>query len=267
MHQSEKLNALGSLLAGIAHELNNPLSVVVGRAIMLEEQLRNAPQVKGIAKIRAAAERCARIVKTFLAMARQQKPARTAVQLKGVIDAALELVRYGLRADGVAVSVDLDEDLPQLTADPNQLIQVFTNLFINAQQALAESSAPKRLIIKGRTDHEAQVIKIWVTDNGPGIPKKIVSRIFEPFFSSKAVGKGTGVGLSVSHGILRAHGGTIHVAFPDQPGTTFELTLPIESSAVTTDTESIATVAQSASDLGLIYCGKAIMVIFPDPFR
>jgi PAS domain S-box-containing protein len=131
LYQSEKLSALGSLLAGVAHELNNPLSVVVGRAIMLEEDALDPETAAAVAKIRQAAERCTRIVKTFLAMARQQPPERVPVHLNELINAALDLVRYGLRTAGITVRLDLAPDLPTLLADAAQLQQVFSNLFVN----------------------------------------------------------------------------------------------------------------------------------------
>ncbi|MDQ2694550.1 MAG: PAS-domain containing protein [Pseudomonadota bacterium] len=235
LHQSEKLSALGSLLAGVAHELNNPLSVVVGRAIMLEEQLRDTPHAKAVGKVRAAAERCARIVKTFLAMARQQEPRRLAVRLLDVVKAALDLVGYGLKEHGVEVELDIPPDLPQIQADPDQLTQVFTNLFVNAQYAMARHTPPRRLTVTARLDAAGQRLCIRVADTGPGIPGDILPRIFEPFFTTKPMGEGTGLGLSVSHGIVQSHGGTLTAAQPEGGGSAFDIALPIASPAVATE--------------------------------
>jgi signal transduction histidine kinase/CheY-like chemotaxis protein len=231
LHQSEKLSALGSLLAGVAHELNNPLSVVVGRSIMLEEQLRDAKIVASITKIRAAAERCSRIVKTFLAMARQQESVQTPVKLGQVIETSLDMVGYRLRESEVEVNLNLGRELPEVWADSDQLIQVFTNLFLNAQQAMAHSPKPRRLMISAQNNRVEKNLCIRVGDNGPGIPLDIRSRIFEPFFTTKAVGEGTGVGLSVSYAIIEAHGGQLRVESPNEGGTVFEVVLPIYSAA------------------------------------
>jgi two-component system NtrC family sensor kinase len=227
LYQSEKLSALGSLLAGVAHELNNPLSVVIGRAIMLEEETHDPETAATATRIRQAAERCTRIVKTFLAMARQQQPESTVVNLNTLIPTALELVGYGLRTAGIAVRLDLAADLPDLLADATQLHQVFTNLMINAQQALIEVPEPRWLHIATRYDQTAHGLQVTVTDNGPGVPAPIRSRIFDPFFTTKPMGIGTGVGLSLSHGIITAHGGTLFLENPSGGGARFVITLPL----------------------------------------
>jgi PAS domain S-box-containing protein len=227
LHQSEKLNALGSLLAGVAHELNNPLSVVVGRAIMLEGEVV-APELRAkVQKIRQAAERGARIVKTFLAIARQQPPERKPVALNTVLEAAIELMNYGLRTADITTTLDLDPDLPELSADADQLTQVFTNLIANAQQALLEVAPPRRLRITTGRARASRTVRITFTDNGPGVPEAARSRIFEPFYTSKPVGVGTGVGLSFSYGVIAAHGGQIALESPRAGGARFVVTLPL----------------------------------------
>ncbi len=231
LHQSEKLNALGSLLAGVAHELNNPLSVVVGRAIMLEGEIADAGVRDKIGKIRQAAERGARIVKTFLAIARQQPPERKPVALNGVLEAAVELMGYGLRTADITLTLDLDPELPELSADADQLAQVFTNLMANAQQALLEVAPPRRLAITTRWTRTPGTAHITFTDNGPGIPEAVRSRIFEPFYTSKPVGVGTGIGLSFSYGVIVAHGGRIALESPPTGGAHFIITLPLAPTA------------------------------------
>ncbi len=226
LHQREKLAALGSLLAGVAHELNNPLSVVVARAAMLEEHDDSSARTAA-SKIRAAAERCARIVRTFLAMARKQQPERVPVALHEVISAALDLTGYALKTSGVEVRLDMDPRMPAVLADPDQLHQVFMNLFINAQQALQDVQGPRELRLASRWDDSAGVVWIDVADNGPGIPADLLGRIFEPYFTTKPSGSGTGVGLAVCLGIIEAHGGSLSVESDAGSGTVFTVQLPV----------------------------------------
>lgn len=226
LYQREKLSALGSLLAGVAHELNNPLSVVVGRAIMLEEETTHPATASGVRKIREAAERCTRIVKTFIAMARQRAPTRAPVALNEVITAAADLIGYGLRSHGIELELDLDPDLPTLPGDADQLTQVFINLIVNAQQALADTPGPRRLAIHSGYDAATRRIEVRLCDNGPGVPADLHARIFEPFFTTKSDSLGIGVGLAVSHGIVQSHNGTIQVDNRPDGGACFTVTLP-----------------------------------------
>lgn len=226
LYQREKLAALGSLLAGVAHELNNPLSVVVARAVLLEEQGDATTQAAAV-KIRTAAERCARIVRTFLAMARQQQPARGPVAINEVVSAALDITGYAVRTSGIEVTLDLADDLPPILADADQLHQVLLNLIINAQHALQDQPAPRRIRVTSRYDSAIDVIRITVADNGPGIPADLRARVFEPYFTTKPTGIGTGVGLAVSLGIVEAHGGTLTVDCPVEGGAVFTITLPV----------------------------------------
>ena len=225
-YQREKLVALGSLLAGVAHELNNPLSVVVARAVLLEEQGDSATQVAA-QKIRTAAERCARIVRTFPAMARQQRPERGPVAINEVVAAALDITGYAISTSSIEVELDLAEDIPPILADADQLHQVLLNLIINAQQSLQEHPAPRRIRLETRLGPGADQIHIKVADNGPGIPAHLRARIFEPYFTTKPTGMGTGVGLAVSLGIVEAHGGALTVESPPQGGAVFVVTLPV----------------------------------------
>lgn len=228
LYQTEKLSALGSLLAGVSHELNNPLSIVVAQAVMMERQSRGSELAERAQKIRKAADRCARIVQTFLAMARQKRPEREPVDLNVVAMAAYDLAEYGFRTDGIAATRDLAASLPNISADSDQLHQIIINLLVNAQQALADEGAPDRaLTLRTAPGPVAGTVILEVADNGPGIPEDARRRIFEPFYTTKPQGQGTGVGLSFSQGLAEAHGGRLELV-PAPRGACFRLTLPID---------------------------------------
>ncbi|WP_265564458.1 PAS domain S-box protein [Sphingomicrobium arenosum] len=229
LHQSEKMTALGSLLAGVSHELNNPLAIVVGEAAMLEEEAEGTENGEAAMRIRKAAERCSRIVQTFLAMARQREPERHEVDANHLIRGALDLASYGLRADGVEVALQLDDALPPLCADGDQVTQVLLNLLMNASQALQGREGERRMVVRSGAG-PAGFARIEVEDNGPGVPPDIARRIFEPFFTTKPAGVGTGIGLSFSHGIAEAHGGRLSLVDGEaEGGACFRLDLPMEA--------------------------------------
>ncbi|SEJ66922.1 PAS domain S-box-containing protein [Sphingomonas sp. OV641] len=238
--QSEKLTALGSLLAGVSHELNNPLSVILTLSQLLEAQAQGTPLGERAAKIRAAAGRCARIVQSFLAMARQKAPVRTRVDANELIHAALDLASYGLRTAGIEVVQRLDPALPPLDVDSDQLSQVLLNLIVNAQHALEESDGTRTLVISTEAvgahgnDRRRGMVRITVADNGPGVPAEIRHRIFEPFFTSKPQGVGTGIGLAFSLGVVEAHGGTLRLVedAPWRQGACFVAELPAATGAM-----------------------------------
>lgn len=227
LYQAEKLSAMGSLLAGVAHELNNPLSVVVGRATMLEDEAEDAQTRRAAQKIRVAAERCARIVKSFLAMARRQKPNFSPLAIAQVIDGALEMVEYGLRSHGITVDVRYEDGLPEIAGDADQLHQVFTNTFVNAQHAMADVSGRRVLTIHVHHDRAEDVIVVDVGDTGTGMSPEVLARAFDPYFTTKPLGKGTGVGLSVSLGIVQAHGGRMSARNVESGGTCVTVVLPV----------------------------------------
>ncbi|MEM1297723.1 MAG: PAS-domain containing protein [Pseudomonadota bacterium] len=225
LHQSEKLSALGELLAGVAHELNNPLSVVVGHALMLEEELEDPAILKRTRKISAAAERCSRIVKTFLAMARQRPTKLELTSMNTIVETALEVAGYGLRSAGVSVAHNLAPDLPQVNADSDQLVQVLANLIVNAEHVLAPMGAEGQLIISTRLSRSGKDVVLDLIDNGPGIPEGIRARIFEPFFTTKTVGEGTGIGLAFCHRVIATHEGTIQALEAPGGGAQFSIRL------------------------------------------
>lgn len=224
LHQVEKLSAMGSLLAGVAHELNNPLAIAVAQSTLLVDKAPDDSTRQRAERIRAAAERCGRIVKSFLAMARQKPPQRERLDLAEVIRAALEVVGYSLRSAGVEVELRLPEGLPAVNADRDLMGQVFSNLVVNAQQALTSRPMPRQIRLSVFVDGPEVVARI--EDNGPGVPDAVRHRIFDPYFTTKAVEVGTGIGLSISRNVVESHGGTIRLVAGDLPGACFEIRLP-----------------------------------------
>src|SRR2546425_1430019 len=224
--QSEKIATMGSLLAGVAHELNNPLAVVLGQSHLLRETVQDPRTIVRAEKLKAAADRCVRIVRNFLALARQQAPERGDVPLNQVVRDAAELLAYELRTDNVEVSLCLAEDLPILWADGHQLHQVLVNILANAHHALRQGTARRQLSIATRSDHASQRVHLEITDPGPGIPAEIRAKIFEPFFTTKPAGQGTGLGLSLCRGIIEEHGGAISGASEAGRGPPFAITRP-----------------------------------------
>ena len=226
-HQNEKLSALGELLAGVSHELNNPLSIVVGYAQMLQDRLDDPKLRRRVDRIAQAAERCTKIVRTFLAMARK-RPARVeACSLNEVLDMAIDVAGYGLRTAGAEIVRDFDDALPAIDADPDQLAQVFTNLIVNAEHAMSEMGSRGRLQLATYFDAETGEVVAEVSDNGRGMSRDIQARIFEPFFTTKEVGTGTGVGLAFCHRIVSAHGGRLTVQSETGRGASFVVALRV----------------------------------------
>jgi PAS domain S-box-containing protein len=242
LRQSEKLSAMGTLLAGVAHELNNPLAIVMGRSSLLEEKLAGVGGTELEAdarRIREAAERCGRIVRTFLNMARQKPPERHAVALNDIVRAAADMLGYTLRSHGITLQLQLAEDMPVVQADADQLGQVVLNLMVNAQQAMAGVTTPRWLTLTSgveapRAQSTQREPRVWlrVADSGPGVPSAVRPRLFEPFFTTKAAGFGTGLGLSVSRSIVREHGGELMLEdSAPGAGASFRLSLPISGEA------------------------------------
>jgi PAS domain S-box-containing protein len=228
LHQSEKLSALGSLLAGIAHELNNPLSIVLGQAVMLREDVEelhwHGPFRERTQKIEAAAERCARVMKSFLAIARQRKAERKMLQLAPLLDSAIDLLTYGMRAGGVTITRDYAGQLPDVFADSDQVQQVVVNLLVNASQALDHMEGDREILVRVTAGAD-NMVHLLVADNGPGVAKEIAARIFDPFFTTKPEGAGTGIGLSVSRGLAQSQGGRLMLVPSPLGGAAFELVL------------------------------------------
>ncbi|HXH13474.1 MAG TPA: ATP-binding protein [Alphaproteobacteria bacterium] len=225
--QREKLAAMGSLLAGVAHELNNPLATILLQTDLLQEDPSPELLEEGIAEIAQAAARCERLVRQFLTLAHQHPPERTEVDLHALVTETMTLLMPSLRVENIAVDVQLTTELPSLWADPHQLQQVLMNLVTNAQHALRLVAPPRQVTLTTQVNPARTRVALEVTDTGPGIPSDIRARIFEPFFTTKPPGMGTGLGLSLCQGIIEAHGGTIQVTSPPGRGTTFRVELPL----------------------------------------
>jgi PAS domain S-box-containing protein len=258
LFQHEKLAAMGSLLASVAHELNNPLSVVMVQADLLSEEVREKTLAERIKLINQSAERCVSIVQNFLALARRTPPQRTHVEFNAIIDEAMVLLAYALRVDNVDVQLELADDLPPLWADRHQLHQVLINLITNAHQALRERPAPRRLGLSTGYDAVSSLVTLEVADTGPGIPPEIQGRIFEPFFTTKPLGFGTGLGLPFCKGIIEGHGGTISVESQVDRGAVFRIKLPVEAVPVPVSEIPVPEAVVPVK-------GKAILIIDDEP--
>ncbi len=223
--QSEKLSAIGQLIAGIAHDLNNPLASVVGFADYLVEEGRAPPELrKPLEAIRQEAERAANIVRNLLSFARKQEGERRPQSINVILEATLFLLKNQLMASKVEADLRIDPELPAVHIDANQVQQVFVNLINNAAQAIASSGREGTLVVHARKWLDG--VAVTVEDDGPGIPHDVAARIFEPFFTTKAEGEGTGLGLSICQGIIKEHGGRITYAPNPRRGATFRVELP-----------------------------------------
>jgi len=230
--QSAKLAAVGELISGVTHEVNNPLAVVIGYSeMLLSEPDLGCEARDAIKAINTESERAKKVIQNMLSFARKHNPEKEVIQVNDVIEKTLGLTDYELRKNAVIVVKDLDPELPETVADPNQLQQVFLNLIINSQQAMSECDDARQLTIRSRLREpdskdtaKRNVIQIAFEDNGPGISEASIKKIFDPFYTTKT--KGTGLGLSVSFGIIKEHGGEIFVKPNNGKGVTFFVELP-----------------------------------------
>lgn len=233
--QSEKLSGIGEFIAGVAHELNNPLTSVLGFSEMLRLADIDPKHKRYLEMVNKSALRCQKIVQALLGFARPRAPERTVVCANHVIEAALEILQYQLRTSNVRAETHLDPQLPFVFMDPHQIQQVLVNIINNARQAIETHQTDGWIRIT--SEAAGAFIRITIQDNGPGIPSEHLARIFDPFFTTKEVGKGTGLGLSLCYGIIKEHGG--HITPTSQPGegATFVIQLPIARESVDTDVE------------------------------
>jgi len=233
--QSEKMSAIGQLIAGVAHDLNNPLASVVGFSDFLAEAGGIPPSLQEpLQVIRQEAERAATIVKNLLSFARRQEGERTPLPVRVLLDSTLALLRNQLMADKVEATLEVEPGLPDIEVSANQIKQVFVNIINNACQAIASDAPSGRIWITAKRVHDS--VAVSVTDSGPGMPEEIASRVFEPFFTTKPEGAGTGLGLSISQGIVKEHGGRITLETPPGGGATFTVELPLRAEAAPPET-------------------------------
>jgi two-component system NtrC family sensor kinase len=223
--QSEKLAAFGQLGAGIAHEVKNPLAGILGYAQLTLRKLEpDSPFRKNLDVIEKETRRCTEIISNLLKFARQEKSVTLSTDINEVVEAALTIVDHQLTINDVKISKELAPELPEIEASANQLQQVVMNFAINAQQALGEAGG--NVVVRTRKSDDAVIIE--VEDDGPGIPEEIRANIFEPFFTTKRAGEGTGLGLSVTYGIVKDHGGDLRIEDPPGGGTRFVVSLPLK---------------------------------------
>ena len=231
IQQTEKLVAMGQLAAGVAHEINNPLGVILCYVELLKRQLIDLPQGQNdLVTIEKQARNCKRIVSDLLDFARSGETSKHTASLNQTVEAVLSMVSEQFKKQGVQIELDLDPELPSFKMDTNKIKQVFMNLMINSRQAMEGRDG--RMFISTRHLPESGLARVIFWDNGQGIPQYMQDKIFDPFFSTKNTGEGTGLGLSVSYGIVREHGGEIAVESKPGEWTRFIVDLPINTTSV-----------------------------------
>jgi PAS domain S-box-containing protein len=223
---SNKLASIGELASGVAHELNNPLTTVMGYTQLLIESKGVPEHIKSdLDKVYQESQRAAKIVQNLLSFARTRRPEKTYFDINNLVQKTLDLRSYELKVNNISVYANLKPDVPEIKADYHQIQQVILNILINAEQALIEVRRRGKITIT--TSAVKDRVRINIADNGPGISESDIDRIFDPFFTTKEAGKGTGLGLSVCHGIVTAHSGKIYVESEPGKGTAFTIELPI----------------------------------------
>jgi signal transduction histidine kinase len=227
--QSERLAAMGQMLGGFAHELNNPLTTILGMSELLKDGESNEGRTKQLGMLHQQARRATEIVQNLMYFSRPTAPGKAQVDMGELVDRTLHLQAYALRKGNITVDFEKTGALPQVLADPHQMMQVFLNLILNAEQAIREIREKGTLRIRlGKTDHT-----VWASfqDDGPGIAPEILPNIFDPFYTTKRPGRGTGLGLSICKAVLKEHGGNVEAASIPGGGAIFTVSLPIRPRA------------------------------------
>ncbi len=226
--QSERLAAMGQMIGGFAHELNNPLTSIMGLAELLQENESSEPLRKQLAMLQQQARRAADVVQNLMYFSRPPSPGKGTINLGELVQRTLHLHAYSLRKNNITVDFLPDASLPPLEGDPHQLMQVFLNLILNAEQAMRD--VRDRGTLRVRLEKGTNSVSAIFQDDGPGIPVKILPNIFDPFYTTKRPGRGTGLGLSICKAILREHLGNIEASSGPGGGALFTVTLPVPSS-------------------------------------
>jgi signal transduction histidine kinase/CheY-like chemotaxis protein len=230
LFHNERLAALGQMVSGVAHELNNVLTSIFGYAQLVEKRARGFEWESEARHIWQETERAKRIAQNLLLFARGSKGERTRVNLNGIVARTAEIRAYELRLGNISVEVDRDEKLPDAIADPTQIQQALLNLILNAEQAIRQTKQSGHIWIRTRRI-SATRLTLEVADDGPGVPPEVVLQIFDPFFTTKPAGVGTGLGLSILYGIVHEHGGEVSVGTRPGGGAVFTVELPSANSS------------------------------------
>ncbi len=225
LYLSSRLASIGELAAGVAHQINNPLTGILGFSERLLRKSTDKEATRDLERIHNEAARTAKIVQNLLTFARRHKPKKEYADINDILQKALELRAYELKTGNIEVALDLAPDLPQAIADFNQIEEVFLNLILNAEQAMIETHHGGKLSIKTRQTKD--YIRISFADDGPGIPAEHLDRLFDPFFTTRGEKGGTGLGLSICHGIVTEHEGKIYAKSKPGKGSTFFVELPV----------------------------------------
>jgi two-component system NtrC family sensor kinase len=223
--QSEKMVSVGQLVSGVAHELNNPLTGIMGFAQLLLGREQDERTRQDVETILSEADRASKIVQNLLSFARRKRTEKEPADLNALLQRVLELRSYDLRVKNIDVELDLDSKLPETMVDTNQVQQVFLNLIVNAEQAMLAAHERGTLTVTSRKQKDT--VRLSLQDDGPGMSPETLRRIFDPFFTTKEVGEGTGLGLTISYGIIEDHGGRIWAESAPGKGTSFVIELPI----------------------------------------
>ena len=225
VYHLDKLSSLGTLTSGVAHEINNPLTGIIGYTEMLLMKNDNETTKKYLQNVYDSAIRCKRIVENMLTFSRQNTAEKSIENINEIIDKTIELHEYWLKSTNIKILRDY-EDVPSVSIDRQQVQQVMLNLLINAEHAITEKDVKGEIGFRTSYNENAGSLVVIVSDNGSGISPEVLPRIFDPFFTTKPVNKGTGLGLSIAHGIIVEQGGTIEVESIMGKGTSFIINLP-----------------------------------------
>jgi len=255
-----RLSTMGEVISGVAHELNNPLSAVIGYSqLLMARESSDSRDVRMLKSIHDSAWRCQRIVQNLVSFGSKHQSEKRFLGVNGVLDNVVDLKAYQLMADGVTLDKEFDPQLPCTMLDFHQLEQVFVNLLNNAHHALMEIPKGRRIVVRTRSEDGRVFAEI--VDNGPGIPPEIRGKLFDPFFTTKRPEDGIGLGLSVSYGIVRDHGGALTVSSAPGLGAVFTVELPI----VEDTTEQVEVVEPKAVAQPEIPAGTRILVVDDEP--